>query len=41
MKRAIEEDGVDLVGYTTWSAIDIISDGSGEMKNAIVENDIQ
>ncbi|MGN1183335.1 MAG: family 1 glycosylhydrolase, partial [Faecalibacillus sp.] len=32
MKKAIEIDGVDVIGYTTWSAIDIISAGTGEMK---------
>ena len=31
MKEAVE-DGVDLIGYTTWSAIDIVSAGTGEMK---------
>jgi len=31
MKEAIE-DGVDLVGYTTWGCIDLISAGTGEMK---------
>ena len=29
--RAIE-DGVDLFGYTVWSAMDIVSAGTGEMK---------
>lgn len=32
MKAAIEEDGVDLIGYTNWSAIDIVSASTGEMK---------
>lgn len=31
LKAAIE-DGVNLIGYTPWSAIDIISAGTGEMK---------
>ncbi|MDR0525910.1 MAG: family 1 glycosylhydrolase, partial [Spirochaetaceae bacterium] len=31
MKAAVEEDGVDLLGYTTWGCIDIISASSGEM----------
>ncbi|MFP3041421.1 6-phospho-beta-glucosidase [Treponema primitia] len=31
MKAAIEEDGVELWGYTTWGCIDIISASSGEM----------
>ncbi len=32
MKAAVEEDGVDLMGYTSWAPIDLISAGSGEMK---------
>lgn len=32
MKAAIEEDGVDLFGYTAWSAIDMVSASSGELK---------
>lgn len=32
MKAAVEEDGVDLMGYTTWAPIDLISASSGEMK---------
>ena len=32
MKQAIEEDGVDLMGYTSWGCIDCISAGTGEMK---------
>jgi len=31
MKNAVEEDGVDLMGYTPWSAIDITSASTGEM----------
>jgi 6-phospho-beta-glucosidase len=31
MKAAVEEDGVDLWGYTTWGCIDIISASTGEM----------
>lgn len=31
MKEAIE-DGVDLIGYTTWGCIDLVSAGTGEMK---------
>ncbi|GMO39196.1 MAG: 6-phospho-beta-glucosidase [Termitinemataceae bacterium] len=31
MRDAIEEDGVDLMGYTTWGCIDIVSASSGEM----------
>ncbi len=32
MKDAIEEDGIDLIGYTSWGCIDCISAGTGEMK---------
>ncbi len=32
MKDAVEIDGVDLMGYTMWSAIDLVSNGTGEMK---------
>lgn len=32
MKDAVEEDGVDLMGYTSWAPIDLISAGTGEMK---------
>ena len=32
MKEAVEQDGVDLIGYTSWAPIDLISAGSGEMK---------
>lgn len=32
IKAAIEEDGVDLFGYTAWAASDIVSASSGEMK---------
>ena len=32
MKKAIEEDGVDLMGYTPWGCIDVISAGTGEMR---------
>lgn len=31
MKKAINEDGVDLIGYTPWGCIDLISAGTGEM----------
>ncbi len=30
MKEAFE-DGVDLIGYTTWGCIDLVSAGTGEM----------
>lgn len=32
MYDAINEDGVNLIGYTPWSFIDIVSAGSGELK---------
>jgi 6-phospho-beta-glucosidase len=32
MKKAVEYDGVDLIGYTPWGCIDIVSAGTGEMK---------
>lgn len=32
MKEAVELDGVDLLGYTTWGCIDLVSAGTGEMK---------
>ena len=32
MKEAVELDGVDLMGYTTWAPIDLVSAGSGQMK---------
>lgn len=31
MKAAVEEDGVNLIGYTTWGPIDLVSAGTGEM----------
>ena len=32
MKDAVELDGVDVMGYTTWAPIDIVSAGTGEMR---------
>ena len=32
MRDAVEIDGVDLMGYTTWGCIDVVSAGTGEMK---------
>ncbi|MEW4091702.1 6-phospho-beta-glucosidase BglA [Bacillus altitudinis] len=32
LKKAIEYDGVDLIGYTPWGIIDIVSFTTGEMK---------
>ena len=31
MDDAITLDGVDLIGYTTWGPIDLVSAGTGEM----------
>ena len=31
-KKAVEEDGVDLMGYTPWGCIDLVSATTGEMK---------
>ena len=32
MMEAVNEDGVDLLGYTSWGCIDLVSASSGEMK---------
>jgi len=32
MKAAVEEDGVELWGYTSWGCIDLVSASTGEMK---------
>lgn len=32
MKKAVEEDDVDLMGYTPWGCIDLVSAGTGEMR---------
>ena len=32
IKKAIEFDGVDVIGYTPWGCIDLVSAGTGEMK---------
>lgn len=32
MIKGVEIDGVDLIGYTPWGCIDIVSASSGEMK---------
>ncbi|WP_288226623.1 6-phospho-beta-glucosidase [uncultured Enterococcus sp.] len=32
MRDAVDLDGVDLLGYTTWGCIDLVSAGTGEMK---------
>jgi 6-phospho-beta-glucosidase len=31
MKKAVEKDGVDLIGYTPWGCIDLLSLSTGEM----------
>ncbi|MDO5407433.1 MAG: 6-phospho-beta-glucosidase [Eubacteriales bacterium] len=30
MKKAVDEDGIDLMGYTPWGCIDLVSAGTGE-----------
>lgn len=32
MKKAVEEDGVDLIGYTPWGCIDVVSFTTGELR---------
>lgn len=32
MKKAIKDDGVDVMGYTPWGCIDLVSAGTGEME---------
>jgi glycoside hydrolase len=32
MKDTIELDGVEVIGYTTWGCIDLVSASTGEMK---------
>ena len=32
MKLAVKEDGVDIIGYTTWGPIDLVSASTGQMK---------
>lgn len=32
MKLSISEDGVDLMGYTPWGCIDLVSASTGEMR---------
>ncbi|MEZ3505176.1 MAG: 6-phospho-beta-glucosidase [Lachnospiraceae bacterium] len=32
MMKAVEEDGVELIGYTPWGWIDLVSASTGEMK---------
>ena len=35
MKKAVTDDGVDLMGYTPWGCIDCVSFTTGEMKKKI------
>ena len=32
LRAAIDEDGVDIFGYTTWGPIDLVSFNTGQMK---------
>lgn len=32
MKKAVEEDGIDLMGFTCWGPIDLVSVATGQMK---------
>lgn len=32
MKECVEQDGVELMGYTPWGCIDLVSAGTGEME---------
>ena len=32
MKNCVDNDGVDLMGYTPWGCIDLVSAGTGEME---------
>ena len=32
MRRAVEEDGVQLMGYTPWGCIDLVSFTTGELR---------
>ena len=32
MRKAVVLDGVDLMGYTPWGCIDLVSAGTGEMR---------
>ena len=34
LEKAVTYDGVDVMGYTPWGIIDIVSFTTGEMKNA-------
>ena len=32
LKKAVDDDGVDVIGYTVWGCIDVVSYGTGEME---------
>ena len=32
LKKTVEAEHIDLMGYTAWGPIDIVSAGTGEMK---------
>lgn len=32
MRKAIEHDGVEVLGYTSWGCIDVVSFTTGEME---------
>ena len=32
MKECVDKDGVDVMGYTPWGCIDLVSAGTGEME---------
>ncbi len=35
MRKAVTEDGVDLIGYLPWGCIDLVSASTGEMKKTL------
>ena len=35
MDAAVNEDGVDLMGYTMWGCIDLVSASTGETANVM------
>ena len=36
MDAAVNEDGVDLMGYTMWGCVDLVSASTGETANVMV-----
>ena len=38
MKKAVELDGIDLIGYTPWGCIDCVSFTTGEMKKMCIRD---